>query len=84
MMSQKYPGGSNTAPATSAGDNPEDDVAPWEVPIPVEVNDDLVATHRSHDYWEVSGDQLIRHHVTPRINMFFQKKRGRAQLTHSR
>ena len=70
----EIPGGSNTAPATSAGDNPEDDVAPWEVPVPVEVNDDLIATHRNHDYWEVSGDQLIRHHVNPRINMFFPEE----------
>ena len=40
-------------------------------PIPVESDDDLVAISSQRDYWEVQDKWLIRHHVVPRLHMFF-------------
>ena len=48
---------------------------PWEVPVPIEEHD-LVTTNSKidHDFWTVSEDQITRHHVIPRISMFFPEE----------
>lgn len=40
-------------------------------PVPDDTDDDLLAHAQSHDYWQVQGNNLIRHHVVPRIKPFF-------------
>ena len=45
--------------------------APVETPIPEDGDDELHASHQEHDYWEICGDKLLRHHVQPRLHMFF-------------
>ena len=40
-------------------------------PIPDDSDDDLVAIDHHHDYWQVCGNTLIRHHVEHRLKPFF-------------
>ena len=40
-------------------------------PIPDDSDQDLVAVTPQHDFWEIQEGWLIRHHVTPRLRMFF-------------
>ena len=62
------PGGESSLPSTPH--EPIHDPA-VETPVPVETDDDLVAITHNRDYWEIKGSTLVRHHVIPRLRMFF-------------
>eukprot|EP00435_Cladocopium_sp_Y103_P071338 s690_g37.t1 len=55
-----------TVPSTPVADDPA-----ITTPVPDDPDDDLVAQSQEHDYWEVQGNLLIRHHVEYRIKPFF-------------
>ena len=45
---------------------------PHEVPVPTDEEDeDLIAVNADQDYWEIKDKYLIRHHVIPRLKLFF-------------
>lgn len=51
--------------------NPQEDLKhAIETPIPEDA-DDLITTTKDKDYWEIKGNTLVRHHVIPRLKMFF-------------
>ena len=60
------PDDERTVPPTPTMDDPA-----VNTPIPVETDDELVTHDTTHDYWEIQGMKLIRHHVQPRLEMFF-------------
>ena len=55
-----------TVPSTPVADDPA-----ITTPVPDDDDDELVTEEINHDYWEVCEDQLIRHHVQPRLQLFF-------------
>jgi len=55
-------------PTPHHGDSLQDAI---ETPVPADTEEELVALGVREDHWEVSGNQLIRHHRQPRLNMFF-------------
>ena len=52
-------------------------------PVPEETDDDLIAVDQTRDHWEVQGDTLIRHHVIPRLRMFFPTDAWKCPVDHS-
>eukprot|EP00435_Cladocopium_sp_Y103_P025697 s606_g6.t1 len=40
-------------------------------PVPEDNDDDLVAITPTKDFWDCKGQELIRHHVVPRLRPFF-------------
>ena len=62
------PNGDSSSSSSAQGDSRDPAV---DTPVPVDTDDDLVTTNTNHDFWEIKGREVIRHHVVPRLKMFF-------------
>jgi transposase InsO family protein len=64
---------SNTPPSPT--DEAHNKTPPvWEIPVPEGTDDELVVENPTQDFWEIQGGDLIRHHIRPRIRMFFPEE----------
>ena len=64
-------GGRSMDPLTPTDDTPAAEEPSWNIPVPDAHDDELVIMKEKSDFWEIHKDQLIRHHVIPRISVFF-------------
>ena len=60
--------GEGSSPHTAIAIDPNLTV---EVPLPADAEDGLTTHQHDQDHWEVQSHRVIRHHVQPRLHMFF-------------
>jgi hypothetical protein len=70
----------SSRPPTPTEETPDPAVV---TPVPEDIDDDLVAVDQNRDHWEIQGDTLIRHHVIPRLRMFFPTDAWECPVDHS-